>query len=517
VSDLLETIELDEGPCAAAPLQRRSTRWLWVVARAAALGFVLAVPVRLTFARNEVLRLESQWHDARAIDSARLAVAAALADNASPADADRVAAGNHAAKQEAIVALRQLSKTAGRDIVVDPQVRRLRQAVVTATALYSEVVELGRVGGFEKWDRFRELQVSADRADQLLAGQLRRFSLRPAAHLPGHHLASVDPILASLRRVVDQPLPGRLVASSPAGLEAVDLTHNTVSAIRLRGLPRMPVDRIVPRQGWVAVVVAIGNGVEQLYAAPPSLSGAVRPLTLLANVPAVFPAARPDTVWVELTDGRVEEVDGRGVAVTGPVALAAHTRMVGVVDAGLVLATTGRRSRVSEFSLRHPVVTVWDPVWRQDVRAIGPGALFVSGAGQDTVAWVTPGDALRFTSVSTGAVVTVPLPTGGLPGGAIGTLSPDGRYFASTFIEMSSGRPIPAVIDTRTGAVREPRRSGELFDIGGFLWFPTSDGLYLNASRGSEGGHDAMVWPIGGDDVSYLRLGGGSVEVLAVA
>ena len=93
-----------------------------------------------------------------------------------------------------------------------------------------------------------------------------------------------------------------------------------------------------------------------------------------------------------------------------------------------------------------------------------------------------------------------------------------GRSFASTFIDGVHGRLIPAVVDVRTGAVREPIPTGdELFDIGGFLWSPASDRLYLNASRGSDSGHDAMVWPIAGRDVSYLRLGGGSVAVLAAA
>jgi hypothetical protein len=209
-------------------------------------------------------------------------------------------------------------------------------------------------------------------------------------------------------------------------------------------------------------------------------------------------------VWVELPDGRLEEVDHHGSAVTGPVKPPANGRVVGVVNSGLVVAA-GR------------VVTVWDPRTGRVVRTIGGAALFVSGAGQDTVAWVTAENALRFTTVSTGVVTNADISTGGLPGGSIGALSPDGRYFASTFIDLASGRPIPAVVDVSTGAVREPARpAGELFDIGGFLWSPTSDRLYLNASRGSDGGHDAMVWPIAGGDVSYLRLGGGSVAVLAV-
>jgi hypothetical protein len=517
VADLLETIELDGGPLVVSARSRPS-RWLWLVAGAAGLGFALAVPVRLTVARSEVQRLESQWQSARAIDSSRLAVAAALAATASPADSAEVAAGNHAAKEEAIAALQRLSSSVGRDIAVDSQVRRLRQAVAKATALYSDQVALGRLGGFDKVARIRAFQQAAERADELLAGQLRRFSLRPSTIVPAHRLVSVDPILASLRHIVDHPLKGRLVAASPAGLELVDLNRNTVTPIRLSRLPRMPVDRIVSRQGWLAVVVAIGGGLEQLYAVPPSLSGAVRPLALLANVPVVFAGARAETVWVEVPDGRVEEIDGTGRVLVGPIKLAANGRLVGVVNAGLVVATMPKKSRTSTSSLRHPTVTVWDPTSGQVVRTIGPSALFVSGAGQDTVAWVTANDGLRFTSVSTGAVTVVDVPTGGLPGGSIGALSPDGRYFASTFLEVATGRPIPAVIDTRTGAVREPlRATGELFDIGGFLWSPTSDGLYLNASRGSEGGHDAMVWPIAGEDVSYLRLGSGSVAVLAAA
>jgi hypothetical protein len=506
VTDLLEVLELDPGPSPVPP-PRRSFRWLWLVVAGAAVLFFLAVPVRLTLARSEVLRLEEQWQSARAIDSGRLAVAAALASDASPADGDRVAAANHAAKEEAITALLRLSVAAGRDIVVDPQVRRLRQAVVVATALFSQQVALGRIGGIEKVERIRAFQQAAEQADQLLADQLHRFSLRPAPNPPAYHLAAADPVLVSLGRVLDQRSQGRLVVTTPAGLALVNLDRNTVSPIRLRGLPQGPVDRIVPRAGWAAVVVAIGTGVEQLYAAPPSFSGAVRPLSLLANVPAVFAGARPDTVWVELTDGRVEEVDGLGGVVTGPVELAGNGRLVGVVNAGLVVATTSR----------HPIV-VWDPESGKVVRTIDPSALFVSGAGQDTVAWVTAGGALRFTTVSTGMVVNADTPTGGLPGGSIGALSPDGRYFASTFIDTVSGRPIPVVVDTKTGVVREPRRpAGELFDLGGFLWSPTSDRLYLNASRGSDGGHDAMVWVLPGEDVAYLRLGGGSVAVLAAA
>jgi hypothetical protein len=205
----------------------------------------------------------------------------------------------------------------------------------------------------------------------------------------------------------------------------------------------------------------------------------------------------------------VEEVEGSGGAVTGPIKLPGDRRLVGVVDAGLVLATTASQP---------PTVTVWDPQSAQVVRSIGPPALFVSGAGRDTVAWVTAGDALRFTTVSTAAVTDVGTPTGGLPGGSVGALSPDGRYFASTFIEAATGLTIPAVVDIQTGVVLEPSRSaGELFDTGGFVWSATGDSLYLNASRGGDGGHDAMVWPIPGGEPAYLRLGGGSVAVLAAA
>jgi len=507
VSELLESIELQPGPSAALT-PRRSARWLWILAVAAIGLFFLVVPVRLSLARSEVLRLEAQWHAARAIDSGRLAVAAALAAQASPTDGESVAAASHAADEEAVVALQRLSSAVRRDIVVDLEVLHLRQAVTNATGLYSTQVALGDLGGFERLDRIRAFQEAAQEADKLLAGELRRFGLRPTPDPPPAHLVSTDRALASLGRIVDQPSSDRLVVSSPAGLEMVDLNRNTVTRIRLSGLPQVPVDRIVPRKGWVAVILAVGKGVEQLYAAPPSLTGAVRPLGLLANVAVVLGGSRPDTVWVELPDARVEEV-GSGGAVTGPVKLPRDRRLVSVVDAGLVLADTGSQQ---------PAVTVWDPQHDKVVRSIGPPALFVSGAGHDTVAWVTASNALRFTTVSTAAVTNVGTPTGGLPGGSVGALSPDGRYFASTLIESPTGRTIPAVVDIQTGTVVEPLRSpGELFDTGGFVWSATGDTLYLNASRGGDGGHDAMVWPIPDGEPAYLRLGGGSVAVLAAA
>ena len=71
-------------------------------------------------------------------------------------------------------------------------------------------------------------------------------------------------------------------------------------------------------------------------------------------------------------------------------------------------------------------------------------------------------------------------------------------------------------LTSRTGAVRFPRRpAGDIFSVGGFAWSPSSDRLYITASHaGFRRPGDALVWPLAGDTLSYLRLHGDPVLAL---
>jgi hypothetical protein len=469
-------------------------------------GFVLAVPVRVGVARSEVVRLEGQWRSARAVDVGRLDVLTALEQKASPADVRALATANTAADLESVADLQRLSAAVGGDLIVDRGVRRLRQAVARAIALDTrELVEVERTG-FEPAATVGALRAAQQRADQLLAGQLARFRLPAQPGRPPRHLVTVDAVVGRFGHILDQPQRDRLLIGSPSGLVLVDLDRETVDSVRASGISQT-VDRVIPRQGWVAVTTLYQGDVEQLYSVPTSLNGPVLPVVPVAHGPVMFAGSRPDTVWVQRPDGSVEQVDGAGRVVTGPLPLPGTDQLEGVVDAGLVVASDAQP---------HPVaLTVWDPIRRQVVRVIDPGAAVVTAAHGDTVVWVTSGDALRVTTVSTGAVVSVVGPSGA--SGGEGALSPDGRYFATSFLQGPDKAPLPAVVDIRTGAVRLPRQpAGDLFDVGGLTWTAGGDRLYFTASHGgfSRPG-DALVWPMAGDQLAYLRLKGDPVLAIA--
>ncbi len=441
------------------------------------------------------------------MDAGRTKVLTALGLNASPADDARVADTISAVNRESLVDLSRILVALNADRLVDGGVSRLRQAIASAVRLDDQEIS-GEERGANQSRSVDTLEVkdaAARLAQQLLTVQLSRFSLHASPDLPPRHLVSADATLAVLSHVVDQPGPGKLLLGTPSGLVSVDLDHQTVAPLLTNGLSQT-VDQILPRQGWIAVTTRYQEGIEQLYSVPASLVGPVLPVVPVGSGPTVFAAVRPDTVWVQRSDGMVEEVGGGGQVVTGPLALPAGTQLEGVVNAGLVIGM--------DLPPQPVTLMVWDPIRRQVVRAIDTHAALVTAAAGDTVAWVTASDGLRLTTVSTGAVVAVSGPVGGSSGE--GALSPDGRYFATAFIDAKLQGPLPAIIDVRTGALRFPRRpAGDAFDIGGFTWSPAGDRLYITASHaGFSRPGDALVWPVAGDDLSYLRLHG--YPVLAI-
>jgi hypothetical protein len=495
MTDLLEVIETSPGPV-EAPAPPRRGRWVWVVFAVGLVGFALAVPVRIGVARSEVVRLEGQWRSAQAVDVGLDEVVTSLGQNASPADAQALATADSAADREAVADLQRISASVAGDLIVDGGARRLRQAVALAVSLDIRRLGVERTGFQPAAMRF-DLQTAQQRVKTLLAGQSARFSLKAQPDPRSRHFVSVDAAVGRFGHILDQRQTDRLLIGSPSGLSVVDLDRDTVASVRASGVFQT-VDRIIPRQGWVAVTTIYQGGIEQLYSVPTSLQGQVTPVVPVANGPVMFAGTRPDTVWVQRPDGLAVEVDGAGRTVTGPVRLPGISQLEGVVDGGLVLAGDAQP---------HPVaLTVWDPLRQQVVRVIDPAADVVTAAHGDTVVWVTSSDALRVTTVSTGAVLSVVGPSGA--SGGQGALSPDGRFFATSYLEGSDKAPLPAIIDIRTGAVRLPRQpAGDLFDVGGLTWTAKGDRLYFTASHGGfSRPNDALVWPLAGDEVSYLRL-----------
>ena len=294
-----------------------------------------------------------------------------------------MSAGIGAADDESAGLLRRVSAALGHDLVVDPGVRQLRQAMARAVSL--DVGQLAAPGSSSPVVAAESATAAEARAGQMLSAQLARFSLRARGALPPRHLGAADPALSALGHILDSPAQGRLLIGTPSGLDLADLDQGTVARPPVDGISQT-VDRIIPRAGWVAVTTLFQEGIEQLYAVPASLHGAARPLVPVVNGPAVFAGARPDTVWVQRLDGPVEEVDGTGRVVTGPFTLPENGALEGVVDSGLVVAMGVAPDPLT--------LAVWDPSSRQVTRVIVQGAAFVSAAAKDTVAWVTLGDSL---------------------------------------------------------------------------------------------------------------------------
>ncbi|MDQ1397932.1 MAG: hypothetical protein QOG64_3191, partial [Acidimicrobiaceae bacterium] len=105
----------------------RRRHWPAVLAAMALVGFVLAVPVRVTLAKAEFLRLQQRWTRAEALTTAYATALDRLRRQATAEDADAVARITRTLDREQAAALRELRSAVVAEHTPDAAVARLRR------------------------------------------------------------------------------------------------------------------------------------------------------------------------------------------------------------------------------------------------------------------------------------------------------------------------------------------------------------------------------------------------------
>ena len=428
-------------------------RWLLLVV-VAALGVAALVPVvRGRIERSAVTRLGSLWMQRGATHDALFATVAALDRAAAPQDAAAVRQAVAALQREDSARLQTLSRQAAATRTYG-KVAGLRSDIVAALAVERHTLVAGWTAG-EHVDPVRlEMTARQRRVDAELRALRDRLRVAPPTAGPTR-LHAADAALRRLSRLLDAPLPLRLMVSGPDGAAVLDLGSNRV-------VPRPDVPNVT--EGLVRGRYLVTANLPQVVAVPLD-SGPVRVLATQGTSYAAGPA--PDQVWLrEPAVVALVDLTGR---VLRRVATAADLR--GAVRAGPVLFT-GQLS-------------VAGPAGSPPVRALAGclGAL-ASSAGL-IVAEFCPGDAspgaVRVIDVGSGSDSLLRLPPGEYHVRSA-SVSPDQRQLALV-LARSDGAGRLFVADAKAGTVTEVA-TPEVSSVGSAgVGAPDSRRLFFTSDR----------------------------------
>lgn len=449
----------------SGPVERRQKprlrRWLILLALVAVGVVPVGRFIRDALDRSALRRLETVWAERGATHDA-LAMATSTVDEAAAAPQDRALARRAVAalQREDAARLHTLARTAA-SATAYGRTRRIRSDV--AAALLGEQ---------------RALVSAADAGTEVDAGQLvisgpalRVESDFAALHrqsptairLAPVHLHAADSALRQLSRLLDVPLPIRLLVHGPDSAAILDLATSRVQAV-----PAVPT---VPDGGGELVrgSYLVTTVLPRVFAVPLA-GGAAKPIADDASI--VLPGPRPDEVWV----GSASSADATLIDVTGRVLLRITLPGVlrGAVGSGLV---------VGEHQL-----SVWDPVRRRTVRRFPGCASLLDASGNEVVLsscrWedAAPFAPSRVLDVATGRQRTLRMPQGEYLVSAA-NLAPDGRHLALAAAPSSGVEQLFAA-DVVTGAM-SPVPTPDAFSVAeGVVWTADSRRLFFSVGAG---------------------------------
>lgn len=454
------------------------------------LGGSALVPVaRSQLDRSALRHLEAAWAIRGAIQVALFTAIASVEGAAAPQDAPLVRGAVAALQREDAGQLHGLARRTAATRAYG-SMRRLRSDIVNVLAaekraLMSASAAGRRVDPQQLWATTRELGVEA-----ALDSQRRRLHISPSV-VARVRLHAADPALRRLARLVDSPLPVRLLVSGPDGGALLDLATQRVE-------PRPDLPGLA--EGLVQGSYLI-TGVLPGVLAIPLDGGAAR--TIATQASAVVSGPRDDEVWIQDPTGVVlVDVTGRRLRrVTVPGDLR------GAAGGGLVIG--GINGELS----------VWDPIRRRTLRRLAGCAEFLAGDSREVAVSACPRDSTRLVhviDVATGGDRAVRLPAGEYHVSSA-SLSPDGSRLALVTVP-STGVGRLLVADLEAGGITSVGTPDAFDVVGAHVWTADSRRLFLSAISSIQG-PAASLWTYQAGDrtataIRYIRRG--PVSPLAV-
>ncbi|MGI9089855.1 MAG: hypothetical protein ACR2GG_01990 [Gemmatimonadaceae bacterium] len=457
---------LAAGPERVARPGRRG-RWLMVVAVLAAAAVALLPVVRRgAVDRSGLRRLQAVWVQRDGWHTALFTGTQALDAAAAPQDLLLAEQAVGALQRQDAARLHRLARQAS-GVRAYGSVRRLRSDLVAALTAEASALEAAAAAG-RSIDAVRlEVTGRAQRVAADLRALQARLHVPPPAAAVRVRLTAADPVLHRLSRLLDRPLPLRLLVSGPDAPAVLDLASSRVQA--RPAIPNVP-DGLI-RGGYL-----ITADYPLIQATP--LEGGP-PRTIASHATAYAPGPRADQVWIAEPPGLVlSDVTGRvlhRVAVAGD--------LQGATTAGVILS--GRP------------LAVWDPIRRRTVRRLGGCSLLLAADADRVVVGFCPADTgpvqlLHVVDVATGRDRIVGLPAGEFHLRSA-SLAPDGQHLA--FIAVPSngdGRLFLADVNTATVTAVSP--PAQFAVMAWQVWTADSHRLFFTAAAVSGSASPASLW-----------------------
>jgi len=436
-----------------------------VVAVLAAAVVALLPVVRGAVDRSGLRRLQAVWVQRDGWHTALFTGTQVLNAAAAPQDLLLADQAVGALQRQDAARLHQLARQAS-GVRAYGSVRRLRSDLVAA--LTAEASALAAAAGAGR--RIDAVRLEVTIRSRLVAADLHTLQVR--LHVPPPaavrvRLTAADPVLHRLSRLLDRPLPLRLLVSGPDAPAVLDLASSRVQA--RPAIPNVP-DGLI-RGGYLITADY------PLVQATPLEGGP--PRTIASHATGYAPGPRADQVWIaEPPDLVLYEVTGRvlhRVAVAGD--------LQGATTAGVILS--GRP------------LAVWDPIRRRTVRRLGGCSLLLAANPDRVVVGLCPADTgpvqlLHVVDVATGHDRIVRLPAGEYHLRAA-SLAPDGQHLA--FIAVPSngyGRLFLADVNTATVTAVSP--PAQFTVVAAQVWTADSHRLFFTAATVSASATPASLW-----------------------
>ncbi|MDQ6873445.1 MAG: hypothetical protein M3042_00060, partial [Actinomycetota bacterium] len=463
----------------------------WVVALVVILlGAAALVPaLRSQLDRWTLRRLATVWAVRQATHVALFTAVASVEGAAAPQDAPLVRGAIVALQREDAAHLRDLGRRAAATRVYG-SMRRLRSDVVIAIAAESRALLSASAAGRKIDPEQLEATTRELGVESALYSQRRRLHTSPpvAARVRLH---SADPVLRRLARLIDRPLPVRLLVSGPDGGALLDLATQRVE-------PRPDLPSLAG--GLVQDGYLIADLLPDVLSIP--LAGGAA-TTIATQASAVVPGPRDDEVWIQDPTGVIlVDVAGRRLR---RVALPGDLR--GAAGGGLV---------VSGFNGQ---LSVWDPIRRHTLRGLGGCAEFLAGDRREVAVAACPKDSTRLVhviDVATGRDRIARLPAGEYHVSSA-SLAPDGNRLTIVTVPSTGGGRL-LVADLEAGTVTAVMIPDAFDVIGAHVWTPDSRRLFLSVVTSAQGPAASLWTYLVGDRaataIRYIRRG--PVSPLAV-
>jgi len=472
---------LAAGPVAGGGRSRYG-RWLLALVVAAVAVTLLAPVIRLQMDRSGLRRLETVWAQRGATHDALFAAVGTLHGGAAPQDMRMVRRAVAALQREDASGLHRLRRAAATTRAYGAT-RGLRSAVAAALAAEEHALLSSAAAGSEVDPVQLEVTTWAQRVESDLVVLRRRLHVSTSRVAPVR-LHAADSALQRLSRLMDTPLPVRLLVNGPGGPALLDLASN----------------RVVPRPDVPDVTGGLLRGGFLVTVIPPRVlavpldGGTATPIA--DNADAVLPGPREGELWL------------------GEPATAVLVDLTGRVLRRVALPADLRAAVSSALVIGDEQLSVWDPIRRRTVRRLPQCTNLVASGGDEVALSACFGDAARRGAVHvvdarTGRDRAIRLPAG-LPHVVSGSLAPDGRRLAIVALP-SDGEARLLVADLQTGAVTAVQTPGASTVSGGQVWAPDSTRLFFDAGSSFDA-PAASLWTYGlghraATAIRYLRRG----------